>query len=327
MVSVNIRFFSTQHLQYPHYRHFMSKTTKASAWKITKKIFFVIFILHTIWFMVFLFQKFNEVDFVVANLKKKVLWVCAGITVIALAYYFWLRHIAFVKKTGIFLRETFFICYISSFIYLLLGIVFNPPVTITQLANVVQGTGLKRDYISYSNMGPNIKLAVVAAEDQLFPDHDGFDVKAIKKAMKYNKRHPEKQKGGSTLSQQTAKNVFLWQHGGFFRKGLEVYFTFSIEKAWSKKTILERYLNVAEMGRGIFGVQAAAKEYFNKDAKDLTRQEAAMIAACLRNPKVYTVKPLSKNVAYISGLIMKQMNNLEPDPDVAELIQNNSLKK
>lgn len=299
----------------------MNKKGTRSWWKIVKRIFFIIFILHTIWFAVFLFQKFNEVDFVVADLKKKVLVVCFGILVLSLLYYFWLRHIAAVKKIGIFLREAFYICYISSFVYLLLGVIFNPPVTITQAANLVQGNGLHRDYISYNAMGTNIKLAVIAAEDQLFPDHDGFDVKAIKKAIKYNKRHPTKQKGGSTLSQQTAKNVFLWQGGGFFRKGLEVYFTFSIEKIWSKRTILERYLNIAEMGRGIFGVQAAAKAYFNKDAKDLSRQEAAMIAACLRNPKVYTVKPLSKNVAFISGVIVRQMNILEKDPDVAELIK------
>lgn len=251
----------------------------------------------------------------------KVLLVCTGIAVIGLVYYFFLRKVPIVHRIGVIVREAFFICYISSFLYLLLGIVFNPPVTITQVANLLQGNGLKRDYIACSDMGPNIKLAVMAAEDQLFPDHDGFDVKAIKKAMKYNSRHPEKQRGGSTLSQQTAKNVFLWQGGGFFRKGLEVYFTFSIEKCWSKKIILERYLNIAEMGRGIFGVQAASRAYFKKDAKDLTRQEAAMIAACLRNPKVMTVQPLSRNVAFISGLIMRQMNNLQPDPDIAQLIK------
>ncbi len=299
----------------------MAKSKSSRIWSITKKIFFVIFIIHTVWFIIFLFQKFAEVDFVVVNLKKKVLVVCAVILVLSLVYYFWLRHIAFVKKIGVIIRETFFIFYISSFVYLLLGTVFNPPITITQTVNLLQGNGIKRDYISYENMGSNIKLSVIAAEDQLFPDHDGFDVKAIKKAIKYNKRHPEKQKGGSTLSQQTAKNVFLWQHGGFLRKGLEVYFTFSIEKVWSKKTILERYLNIAEMGRGIFGAQAAARAYFNKDAKDLSRQEAAMIAACLRNPKVYTVKPLSKNVAFISNAILRQMANLEGDPDVAELIK------
>jgi monofunctional glycosyltransferase len=128
-------------------------------------------------------------------------------------------------------------------------------------------------------------------------------------------------RGASTISQQVAKNVFLWQHGGYFRKVLEVYFTFMIEKIWSKERILENYLNVAEMGKGIFGVQAAAKAYFNKDAKDLTRAEAAMIAASLPNPKEFTVKPLSAKVANRYDDIMRQMNNLEGDPDIQELIK------
>ena len=139
--------------------------------------------------------------------------------------------------------------------------------------------------------------------------------------MKYNQRHPTKVRGASTISQQVAKNIFLFQGGGFFRKGLEVFFTFSIESVWSKRTILERYLNVAEMGRGVFGVQAAAKKYFNKDAKDLTRAEAAQIAACLPSPKRYTVKPLSKYVAGRYNNIVRQMNNLAGDADVQALIK------
>ena len=197
----------------------------------------------------------------------------------------------------------------------------NPPVTITQTASFFTGHGLKRDYISYDEMSPNIRLAVMAAEDQSFPDHNGFDIKAIKKAMKYNEKHPARKRGASTISQQVAKNVFLWQGGGFFRKGLEVYFTFMIEKLWSKKRILQTYLNVAEMGPGIFGVQAAAKNYFNKNAKDLTKPEAAMIAACLPNPKVFTVKPLSRYVSKRSALLVRQMNNLEQDPDIQALLK------
>ncbi len=206
------------------------------------------------------------------------------------------------------------------FVYILFCKWLNPPVTLTQLGSIITGDGLKRDYIAYDNMGRNIKLAVMAGEDQLFPDHDGFDIKAIKKAMKYNEKHPAKTRGASTISQQTAKNVFLWQHGGYFRKGLEVYFTFMIEKIWGKERILETYLNVAEMGPGIYGVQAAAKNYFNKDAKNLTRSEAAMIAACLPNPKRYTVKPLSRYVAMRSARLLQQMNNLEDDVDIGELI-------
>lgn len=217
-------------------------------------------------------------------------------------------------------KRVFLWMFILHLVYMVMVRWLDPPITITQLVSVLQGNGLKRDYIDYSEMGPNIKLAVIASEDQLFPDHDGFDIKAIKLAMKYNKKHPGKVRGASTISQQVAKNVFLWQHGGYFRKGLEVYFTFMIEKLWSKERILENYLNVAEMGRGIFGVQAAAKAYFNKDAKNLTRAEAAMIAACLPNPKEYTVKPLSRYVANRYDNILQQMNNLEGDPDIKELM-------
>lgn len=206
-------------------------------------------------------------------------------------------------------------------VYIIVCKWFDPPITLTQLGSVVTGDGLHRDYITYDEMGPNIKLAVMAGEDQLFPDHNGFDIKSIKKAMKFNEKHPNRVRGASTISQQTAKNVFLWQKGGYFRKGLEVYFTFMIEKIWGKERILETYLNVAEMGKGIYGVQAAARHYFNKDAKNLSRQEAAMIAACLPNPVKYTVKPLSRYVANRSAILLRQMNNLEGDTDIQELLR------
>ncbi len=299
----------------------MNKAFLIKIWILVKKIFLWIFILHVVWFLYFIWQKFSVTGFTVANLKTKVLLVCSAIIITGIIYYKWLRQVEYIKKTAIVLREIFFTAYISSMLYLFLGFVFNPPVTLTQLSSFVQGNGLHRDYVSYKNMGANIKLAVIASEDQLFPDHDGFDLKAIKIAMKYNKRHPNKVRGASTISQQVAKNIFLFQGGGFFRKGLEVFFTFTIETVWTKRTILERYLNVAEMGRGIFGIQAAAKEYFNKDAKDLTRSEAAQIAACLPNPKKFTVKPLSGYVASRFDDIMRQMNNLEGDPDVQELIK------
>jgi monofunctional biosynthetic peptidoglycan transglycosylase len=210
---------------------------------------------------------------------------------------------------------------IGQFAYILLGTFINPPITITQIVNFVKGHGLHKDNIAYSNMSPNIKLAVMAGEDQLFPDHNGFDIKAINKARKHNEKNPKKIRGASTISQQTAKNVFLWQGGGYFRKGLEVYFTFMIETFWSKKRILQTYLNVAEMGPGIYGVQAAAKIYFNKDAANLTRSEAAQIAACLPNPKKYLVKPISRYVSARSQLILRQMNNIDDDPDVIALIK------
>ena len=197
----------------------------------------------------------------------------------------------------------------------------------TQLVSYVKGDGLKRDYVNSDQISYNAKLAVIASEDQLFPDHSGFDWKSIKKAMDYNKRKPNRIRGGSTISQQVAKNVYLWQGRGWIRKGLEAYFTFMIELIWGKKRILEVYLNVIEMGKGIFGIEAAAQSYFKKPASSLTRTEAAMIAACLPNPKKYSVKPLSGYVANRKDWVLKQMNNLEGDPDVQEIIAKKISKK
>ena len=210
---------------------------------------------------------------------------------------------------------------ILQFLYIIILRWVNPPFTITQVVSLIKGNGLKRDYVSYSYMNNSAKLAVLAGEDQLFPDHNGFDVKAIKLAVKYNKKHPTKTRGASTISQQVAKNIFLWQGGGFFRKGLEVYFTFMIETFWGKRRILEIYLNVAEMGEGIFGIQAAAKNYFNKNSAELTNIEAAQIAAALPNPIRFTVKPLSNYVAARAGIIVRQMGNLGTDPDVNQLLK------
>lgn len=190
----------------------------------------------------------------------------------------------------------------------------------TQLVSWVTGHGLKRDYVGRNSMSPNARLAVIASEDQLFPDHSGFDWKSIKKAMKYNEKKPGRVRGASTISQQVAKNVFLWQGGGYFRKGLEVYFTFMIELIWGKKRIMEVYLNVIEMGDGIFGIEMASEIYFNKPAKSLSKQEAAMIAACLPNPKRYKIKPLSSFIAARSRTIMQQMSNLQTDPDIQRIV-------
>ena len=137
--------------------------------------------------------------------------------------------------------------------------------------------------------------------------------------MAYNKKKPGRLHGGSTISQQVAKNIFLWQGRNWIRKGLEVYFTFMIELFWGKKRILELYLNEIEMGEGIFGIEMAAETYFNKSAKELTRREAAMIAACLPNPKRYTVKPLSGYVATRSQWVLRQMSNIQTDPDIQRL--------
>jgi monofunctional biosynthetic peptidoglycan transglycosylase len=219
------------------------------------------------------------------------------------------------------LKRILIIIFIGQLLYIFLLKWIFPPVTLTQLNSLIKGEGLSRDYVSLDKIDRDMQLAVISSEDQLFPDHHGFDWKSINKAMEYNKRKPGRVRGASTLSQQTAKNVFLWQKRSWIRKGLEVYFTFMIEMIWGKERILEVYLNIAEMGEGIYGIEAAANTYYGKSASSLTRKEAAQIAACLPNPKKYKVKPVSKYVAARSRWVMRQMNNLETDPDVQRLIK------
>jgi monofunctional biosynthetic peptidoglycan transglycosylase len=231
----------------------------------------------------------------------------------------------FFPRLWRFIKRLCIILFIAQFVYIILLKWIDPPVTITQLSSLLSGHGLKRDYVNQHNISPVAKLAVIASEDQLFPDHNGFDFKSIKKAMKHNQKSKSLH-GASTISQQTAKNVFLWQGRSWIRKGFEVYFTFMIEKIWGKKRILDVYMNVAEMGDGIFGIEKAAQKYFNKDANSLSRQQAAMIAACLPNPRRYSVKPVSKYVAIRSGWVLRQMNNLNNDPDIKNLIYNYSEK-
>jgi len=226
----------------------------------------------------------------------------------------------FLKRTWRFLKRLFIILFLLQLIYLLLLKWVDPPVTLTQLGSLFSGNGLKRDYVNYKEMSPYAKLAVIASEDQLFPDHNGFDFKSIEKAMKHNQKSKSLH-GASTLSQQVAKNVFLWQGRSWLRKGLEVYFTFMIELLWSKKRILEVYLNTVEMGKGVFGIQAASKQFYKKSARQLTRNEAACIAAALPNPRVYRVNPPSRYIAVRCGWIVRQMYNLQNDPDIQKLLQ------
>jgi monofunctional biosynthetic peptidoglycan transglycosylase len=196
----------------------------------------------------------------------------------------------------------------------------DAPITITQINSIIDGNGFKRTHVSLNEISVHGKLAVIASEDQLFPDHNGFDIKSIKKALAYNKRKPGRVRGASTISQQVAQNVFLWQGRSWIRKGLEVYFTFVIELIWGKKRILEVYLNEAEMGKGIFGIEAASQQYFKQPAKKLTKAEAAMIASSLPNPVRFTVKPTSRYVSRKYPWVMRQMNNLGADPDVQQII-------
>ena len=221
----------------------------------------------------------------------------------------------FFPRAWRFVKRLFIFLFIAQFVYIILLKWVDPPITLTQLSSLFTGHGLKRDYVSRSSIGTNAKLAVIASEDQLFPDHNGFDFKSIEKAMKHNQKSKSLH-GASTISQQTAKNVFLWQGRSWIRKALEVYFTFMIEKIWGKKRILDVYMNVAQMGDGVFGIEKAAQKDFNKHAVNLSRQEAAMIAACLPNPQKYSVKPVSRYVAIRSGWVVRQMNNLQSDPDI-----------
>lgn len=198
----------------------------------------------------------------------------------------------------------------------------NPPINITQLNSWTEGHGLKRDYISYEEMPQNIKLAVIASEDQLFAEHKGFDKKSIEKAWEFNKKNTnQKIRGGSTISQQVAKNVFLWQKRSWFRKGLEVYFTFMIETIWGKERILEMYLNVSEMGIGTFGIEAASQHYFKKPASQLSNNEAARIAVGLPQPKKLNINPPSQYVHSRAKWVEKQMKNLENSPVYIEFFK------
>jgi monofunctional biosynthetic peptidoglycan transglycosylase len=166
---------------------------------------------------------------------------------------------------------------------------------------------LKKDWVPLEEIAPDLQLAVVCSEDQNFIKHNGFDFDAIEKAMDYNETH-QKTRGASTISQQTAKNVFLWPGRSYLRKGFEVYFTFLIETFWSKERIMEVYLNVIEMGDGVYGAQAASKTFFKKDAKYLSRSEAATIAAVLPNPVKFNAGKPSGYVQGRKSWIMNQMS-------------------
>lgn len=166
------------------------------------------------------------------------------------------------------------------------------------------------DWVGMDEISPWMGLAVIAAEDQKFPDHWGFDVPAIEKALAHNERNENRIRGASTLSQQTAKNLFLWDGRSWLRKGLEVGLTVGIETVWSKKRILTVYLNIAEFGDGIFGVEAAVQRYFHKPASRLTPAEAALLAAVLPNPIRFRADAPSGYVNSRQAWILRQMRQL-----------------
>lgn len=217
------------------------------------------------------------------------------------------------QKIGIWIFRILFSFIGFTLFWVLLLIVMNPPVTYLQLQRAVERKmdgkewKIEKKWMPYAELSDNLKRAAIAGEDATFLKHNGFDTKAIIEAFEKN-QEGKKLRGGSTISQQVAKNVFLWPGRSWFRKGLETYFTVLIEVFWSKKRILEVYLNVIEMGQGVYGAEAATQYYFNKSSKSLTKKEAALIIAILpspqkwdaRRPSAYVNKRANSIVRYIS---------------------------
>lgn len=193
----------------------------------------------------------------------------------------------------------------------------NPPITLLMIDRGFERKAAGKDWkidktwVPFDQISINLKKAAVASEDQLFLEHQGFDLTAIKHAIEKN-QHSNKLIGGSTISQQTAKNVFLWPGRSYIRKAFEAYFTLLIEVLWSKQRIMEVYLNVIEMGDGIYGIEAASQEYFKKPAFELTKKQASLIVGVWPNPLKWSpVKP-TRYIRHRSFLIMKNMRRLGP---------------
>lgn len=226
---------------------------------------------------------------------------------------------SWLKKGLRFLLFVAFIFFFSSFGYVLYLRWFPPLTTPLLVIRAIEARSPEQekkeftivaDWASYGSISKHAKLAVIASEDQRFANHGGFDYKAIQKAYS-NNRKGKKIRGASTISQQVAKNVFLWPERSWLRKGLEVYFTVMIETFWPKKRILEMYLNIAELGDGIFGVEAAAQHYYARSAENLTQAEGAMFAAVLPNPRKYSVKKPTRYILKRQAWIRKNMRRLD----------------
>ena len=186
-------------------------------------------------------------------------------------------------------------------------------IRVAQQINAGEETKWYHHWVPLEEISPSLSLAVMASEDAQFLEHYGFDFKAIEHAAMRNMKHPEKRKmGASTISQQTAKNVFLWPGRSWTRKGLEVYFTTLIEVMWSKERIMEVYLNSIEMGDGIYGADAVAEQHFNTTAKELTREQSALIAATLPNPRRYNSANPSKYMKKRQKRILHEMKFVKP---------------
>lgn len=222
------------------------------------------------------------------------------------------NHRACVKKCGRFLWRFTLALIALTFLLRFVPVPFSAYMAQQKIGHLLRldfDYDIQHDWVSLAEISPEMQLAVIAAEDQHFADHNGFDWNAIEKALTHNQRS-KRIRGGSTISQQTAKNLYLWHGQSYLRKGLEVPITMLLESVWSKKRILEVYLNIAEFGNGIFGVEAASRHYFKKSAQHLTQREAALLAAVLPNPIIYKVNKPSSYVRVKQGWIIRQMNAL-----------------
>ena len=194
----------------------------------------------------------------------------------------------------------------------LIHAVIPPPITLLMVTRLFEGEGLHVRWRGLDDMSPDLVDAVIAAEDARFCEHDGFDFEAIEEAMEENARGG-RMRGASTITQQTAKNVFLWPGRDWIRKGLEAGYTVLIEAIWPKRRIVEVYLNVAEMGPGVYGAEAAARHWFGKSASELTRTEAARLAAILPNPREYNASNPGPYVRRRTRSILGNMGTIRAD--------------
>lgn len=213
-----------------------------------------------------------------------------------------------LKKTLLFIKKLIIWFFVLSVFSVILFRFIPVPVTPLMLSRSVENgfSDWKHTWIPIEEISSNLPLAVIASEDQNFLKHNGFDYEAIEKAIEHNKKGKRK-RGASTISQQTAKNVFLWEGRSWIRKGFEVYFTFLIEIFWSKERIMEVYLNSIEMGNGIYGAEAASQYWYKKSAKKLTQREAAGIAAILPNPRKFKASNSSSYIESRKNHIIRQM--------------------
>ena len=227
-----------------------------------------------------------------------------------------------ITKTLKWIVVAFFASTILSVVALrFFPVYFTPLMFIRCYEQVADGKDLKlsHHWVPLEKISPNLPRAVIASEDANFLKHHGFDYKAIEHAAKRNREHPEKRKlGASTISQQTAKNVFLWPGRSWVRKGFEVYFTFMIELMWSKQRIMEVYLNSIEMGDGIYGADAVAEEHFNTTAQNLSKAQCALIAATLPNPRKFSSLHPSAYMLKRQARILREMRYVPELPKEGE---------